>query len=234
MASPNQRGTLLFRSTLNQISGRGITLSPEDVVLLWQAVERCVHAGNADTALLAAPVQVGPVTLYPRTLGAALWWEKYGEGWFAGDTNDEIVALGWLLAHANDKKLLQSTTTKARCVAHLVTWQLKVAWHLTLTDLAWGIKRVLKGYAVDAATGKYYPTATSPDWGSVIAQLCATYHRPPDYFLWEIGDRAVSEMLEKMPPPPGVARADAEAKSGFGDFVAFKRSLVAKYEGDGA
>ena len=234
MADSVQRGRMLFRSAVDQFKASGVELSPEDVVALWEVARRCVGVAAQETALLEVPVQVGPVTLWPRTLGAALWWNKYGQKWYGGDKADELVALAWMLANGRGENLFETATNRAAVSARIFAWQVKVAWSLTLRDLADGVLRLFESYDVDAATGERFDAATEPDWGGVIAQLCATYHRKPEHFLWEMGERAAAELLEKQPPPPGVPRASAEAKSGFADFVAFKRRLAAKYAGSAA
>ena len=123
MPAENQRVSLLFQSGIDKLKAGGVDPSPSDVVRLWKVSEAVIN-GNGDgaAALLEVPVQVGSVTLWPRTIGSALWWETYGKNWFT-DPADEVLAIAWMLAIGHDENLMRTTTSKALCVARLVAWQ---------------------------------------------------------------------------------------------------------------
>lgn len=231
MPPTRQRVSLLFQSGCDQLKAAGITAEPEDVVWLWETSRRVIEGdGDVIPALLDVPVQVGAVTLWPRTIGAALWWEQYGKGWFGGkDPADEVLALAWMLAHGRDAKLFRETTKKAVAWARLLAWQLGLAASVTLNELAFGIQRLFGQVDVDAVSGETFEAASEPDWGGALAQLCATYHRKPEYFLWEIGERAAMEMMQKAPPPPGCQRPSRDSQSRYGEFVDCVNAIKAKY-----
>jgi hypothetical protein len=60
--------------------------------------------------------------------------------------------------------------------------------------------------------------------------LCATYHQKPDYFLWEIGERAAVELLTKAPPPPGVPASADKGLDGFADFHAVVNGIIKRFK----
>lgn len=228
MADSRKRQSLLFRSGIQRLRQAGIDPDPEEVVEVYEASRRCLARDDDSVPpLLNLPVKVGPVTLWPRTIGAALWWKTYGEKWFAGkDTADELVALAWLLAHANDRKLLQSLTTRRAALRRIWSWQLGLPWGLTLEQLAWGVSRLFRNEDIDADTGREYEAASPIDWGEPIARLCAIYHRPPEYFLWDVGERAAADMLKNAPPPPGCHRAEDQGDQVFRGFDTVVRRII--------
>jgi hypothetical protein len=230
MPTTRQRASLLFKSGCDKIKAAGSTAEPEDIVWLWESAKKAIEGENgAVPALLDVPVQIGAVTLWPRTIGAALWWEEYGKKWYGGNSaEDEVLALAWMLAHSRDSKLFRRTTCKAVATAHLLAWQLSMAAGVTLNALAFGIQRLFGQFDVDADSGEKIEAASEVDWGAVIAQLCATYHRPPEYYLWEIGEKVALELLSKAPPPPGCSRPSRESQAGFAEFVDVVNAIIAK------
>lgn len=228
MSKPD-RTTPLFRSGIAQCEKANAFLAPADVVRIWEAAKRCIEGGGDGVPeLLEIPVQVGPVTLWPRRIGAALWWERYGKKWYGGggSVEDEVLALAWMLAHGRDADLFRRTTSKLKCDAHLIAWQIGLAASVTLPALAWGIQKLF-GRFDETPDGATVEASTEMDWGRVVAQLCATYHQKPDYFLWEIGEGVARDMLIKSPPPPGCSRPSDESISRYGDFVAVVRDVIA-------
>lgn len=225
------RVSALYKSACAECAAAGAALLPEDYAWLWDASQRAVDCGNECPSLLEVPVRVGNVVLYPRTLGAALWWQNYGQKWYgAAEANaDEVVALAWLLAHARDKAVLEACSTRWRASAAILAWQAGLAWSVTVGELAWGIDRLFgqRDYFELDAGRKEADSASASDWGSVVARLCATYHRAPEYFLWEIGENAALELLEKAPLPDGLRREAAASGREYAEFVQIVRHLKA-------
>lgn len=210
----NPRISALFKSACAECVTAGVVLLPEDFVFIYDAAARTIDSGNECPALVEVPVKVGNVTLYPRTLGASLWWKKYGNEWYGGKADaDEVVALAWLLAHSRDRAALESCTARWRASAAILAWQIGIAWKTTVGELAWGIDRLFgqRDYFAVGNEKKELDSASSVDWGGAVARLCATYHRPPEYFLWGIGEGAAIELLEKAPLPDGTCRDSAKA-----------------------
>jgi|GEM_PF-3618288 len=234
MASPIQRTRPLYASAIARCEAAGVKLTADEYADIYEAAVRCIEGDGtgAVPALLDIPVQVGPVTLWPRTLGAALWWDRYGKKWYGGkDPADEVVALAWMLSRPKDSALFRRLTCKAAADVCIVAWQVGLASSVTLEALAWGIQRLFGRIDVDAASGAKIEAASEVDWGEVVAQLCATYHRKPEYFLWEIGEAAALELLKKAPPPPGCKRAGDDAQGRFADFAALVSRIIASKAG---
>lgn len=197
MTAAHRRTTPLYRSGIDRIKAAGFEPEADDYAEVWEAARRCIEGDGGAPALLEVPVVVGSVTLYPRRIGAALWWERYGKKWYGGSPEDEVLALAWMLAHGQDVALFRTLTTKWKCDARLIAWQMGLAASVTLPDLAWGIHRLFAQTATvgNKPDGEQFDAASEVDWGRAIARLCATYHQKPDYFLWEIGERAAVELL---------------------------------------
>lgn len=225
----NKRSGLLFQSGIAKCRSAGIEPSPDEVVEIWRAAKSAVEGDGELPALLEVPVVVGNVVLYPRTLGAALWWDRFGERWFGNGTpQDQVVALAWMLAHARKPEVFERTRRKSVAVARIVAWQFGIAASVTPAQLAWGIRKIFAhvGDAEEAPQGND-ESASEADWGGVIARLCAAYGRRPEYFLWEIGERMAAEMLEHARLPGDPAPASNESRDGFANFVRVVRKIIA-------
>lgn len=207
----------LYVSACKECAAAGVDMSPEDYAWLYDAACRAVDCGRESTFLLDPPVKVGNVTLYPQTLGAMLWWKQYGEKWFCSACDeDQVVAIAWMLSHARDKNKILAMTSRRRFIRELVKWQLGVSFRTTISELSWGIISVFGGresISVGDKNKENCPTqASSIDWGGAVARLCFYYGGNPEHYLWEIGEDAARELLEKAPRQDGTQREEEESE----------------------
>lgn len=230
MARKEARLPPLYHSGIQRIKDAGVELTPDDYVAVWEAAKRCVEGDGSLPALLETSVQIGNVTLHPRTLGAALWWDTKAKAWFEGSDSDAVIALAWMLANSNDQKLFARIKTKAQAIMAILKWQLGVASNVTLAQLAWGVTSVLnQRYVADLETGEGESLVVETDWGAVIAKLCATYHQPPEYFLWGLGERVAVELYMKAPRANGETTNRDYAAELFGDvFLPVVNGIIAR------
>lgn len=231
MRALKPRVSALYLSAVAECKTAG-ELLPEEYAWLYDAATRAIDVGNECPALLEVPVSVGNVVLYPLTIGAKIWWKTYGQKWWGEQADaDAVVSQAWLLAHSRDSRMFERLTSRPRCALAIMAWQLGIARRVTVAELAWGISRLFghKDY-VDVSMPGEDPrmeereAAGSADWGALVARLCATYHRPPEYFLWQIGEPAACELLRKAPLPPGMKR-DEEPDAGLEEFRAIVRRI---------
>ncbi len=210
-----ERVSLLFKAGVKKCIDAGCVLEPEDYVWIHEAAKKAIDGtGREVPALLEMPVRVGNVTLYPRTIGAGIWWESYGKKWFGDAPETEVVALAWVLNMGRSPEYFHALTSKSKAMAAFMAWQLRLAWSVTPTELAHGIDMLFDHKDLvqfdSPNERKEADSASSADWGQTIAILCATYHRPPEYFLWEIGEQAALDLLRDAPPPPGCERPSTD------------------------
>jgi hypothetical protein len=197
------RVTPLFLSSVQECKDAGVELAPEEIVWIYHAADKVTgESGNQCPPLLEIPVCVGKLTLYPLTIGALMWWQNYGGKWYRGDKEMEIVAIGYCMAEGRNPGAFASMTNKARADAALIAWQVSDCFAITLKELKWAIERVdgqLDYAEIDSPNEHTGKASTSDDWGVIIAQLCATYHQPPEYFLWRISESASTELYRNIP-----------------------------------
>jgi hypothetical protein len=222
--------TAAYLSAVAECQYAGAKLLPEDYVWLYHASQRAVGVHEGDCPqLVEVPVIVGNVTLWPITMGARMWWKAHGEGWYAGQGETEVIAVAYCMANGRDADFLETVATKSRADASLVKWQLGTSSACTVAELAWGIDKVngqidYVDIVTKAMSRKLY---SATDWGDVIARLCATYQRPPEYFLWQIGERAAIEMLDKAPLPAGYDRGkDAGITQAMREFKEITKHII--------
>jgi hypothetical protein len=216
----------LYESACAECSEAGAILTPSDYAWLYDAARRVVDFGSESPLLLEVPVKVGNVVLYPRTIGSGVWWDRNGQRWFGGGSGDadETVALAWSLSNARRPDVFEWASSKWKAEASILKWSLGVASRVTVGDLAWGIVRLFGQMDVvdissPNAAKVEIPSSSESDWGTVVARLCATYHRPPEDFLWKMSDTAAVELFRKSPLPDGThPGADADAAKRLGEF----------------
>lgn len=226
------RLSALYQSACKECEAAGVDLSPEDYAWLYDASRRVIDDGNECPALLQVPVSIGNVTLYPRTIGASLWWDNYGEKWYGTASKEQhVVALAWMLAHSHDSGLFSRLESKWKADAAILAWSVKVAARITPADLAWGVDRLF-GQVDYVETDDGIRREDSPgaaDWGAAIARLCAAYGRRPEYFLWEIDETLCATLLKNAPLPNGTQPgADADASRRLAEFREIVRTIKAK------
>lgn len=226
------RAIALYNSACAECKAGGADLAPDDYAWLWDAAQRAIDSGHYAPDFIEPPVVVGNVTLYPRTIGAWIWWKNYGLDWYGnGSDEDQIVALAWMLANAKDAAMFERMTSKWRCTAAILGWQLKVAASVTFGELAWGITKVFGGRdPVESGSGEKQGDAylaSSVDWGEIVARLCSAYHQRPEYFLWQIGENVAMEMLKNIPAENGRRHEDDEMKA-FAEFREVVRVIKAR------
>lgn len=219
----------MFESAVAELGQKGATLEPHEYVVLYHAAEKTL--GDECPAFIEIPVVVGNVTLWPLTIGAALWWKEKGDAWYGDDKSASVLALAYVMAHSKDAEAFKRLSTKGRADWHLVAWQATIGTSCTLSQLAWGIDKVLGQYdwvEINSVNERKVQAASATDWGDIIAKLCAAYHQPPEYFLWGLSEKASMELLAKAPSPFEGKTEDVQKQQAMAEFFELKRHYMNK------
>lgn len=229
MRTAKPRVNLLYLSAINECRDAGVVLEPDDYIWLHFAASRASGAMDYETpAFIEIPVVVGNVTLWPMTIGALCWWEQFGKQWYEGDNAAEVLAIAFCMAHGKSPEQFQGMTTKGRADLALVKWQTCI--NATLSQMAWGIDKVngQTDYVfIDSPNEVKSKSPSAVDWGDIIAKLCATYHQPPEHFLWRLSESAALELLAKAPAPFGYEKdSDGEKSRAFAEFREVVRHII--------
>jgi len=223
----------LYNAACEECKAAGVDLSPADYAWLYDAAKRAVESGNDCPVFLEVPITVGNVTLYPRTLRSALWWEKCGSEWYGKERKEsQVVALAWSLAHSHDVAIFDKADQKWKADAFILAWTLKLAASVTPAELAWAVDRLF-GQVDYVLTGdgkaELLACSSELDWGAFISRLCAAYHRKPEYFFSEISENVLAELAKNAPLPNGMTRqSDADASKRFVEFREVVKAIKSK------
>jgi hypothetical protein len=236
MYAKKPKATPLFLAAVDEIKNAGIELAPDEIVWLYQVAEEAIHGHDCGVpAYLQMPVQVGNCTLYPKTIGAGIWYEHFARSWFNSEPESELLCIAFMLAHSNDAETFKGLTSKAAASAAMLAWQIGLSTSCTLEQLAWGVNRVLGQHDyVEINTpnerAEKFPIVT--DWGDIIARLSATYHQPPEYFVWQASEAMALDMLAKIPKHLGGPDEDPVKKRNLATFFEVKNYLKRRRDGN--
>lgn len=198
----------LFRASIRELAETGVTPDAEETVWLYHSAERVLDgSGLSCPALLEVPVRVRSVILWPMTIGARLWWQRFAERWYGAEDAPALLALAFAHAHARRARIFNKLRAKPAADIALIAWQVSRARDCTLAELAWGIERLAGAFDdVEFDSPNYiepdrHRIASAADWGDIVAKVCAAYSYTPEYVLWRLSDRACLELLRKAPTP---------------------------------
>ena len=206
------RAKLLYLSAVDRCQTGGAILTAEDYIWLYEASKKVTRedARNCPN-FLDATVNVHGLILYPMTIGAMCWWRQYGEGFFAGGNESEILAIAYCMARAKNPEAFASLNSKSAASTALVAWQLGIPAKCTLAELSWGIDRVqgnrdpVEIHSVNQAAINH----SAADWGELVARLCMLTGYTPDYVLWQLSEKAALELLDRSPEIKGSDKSEA-------------------------
>lgn len=171
------------RQHLKELRQRGIELTDDEILWIVELCERVIKPDSRGDilALCGFGTQVGATktTLYPLTIGAAIWLQECADEWFADNPSRSFYALAWALAHGRDKDAMEQAFMNADDASRLIR---KWARGLTCTvkELEQAIDRILK--TSDDDTG----TTDRPDidWARILTEIEAATGMPAQHWLW--------------------------------------------------
>jgi hypothetical protein len=220
----------LFLNAVEEVKASGYTPTPDEVVWLHELAKICVDGFDASCPVyLQQPVTVGNCTLYPKTIGAGLWYEKAAK-WYEGDSLAELMCIGFMLAHSRDKETFERLDSKAKTDLAIVRWQLFLSCSCTVEQIAWAINKVLgqHEYANLDSPNEVQKFASVTDWGDIICRLSGHYKQTPEYFIWQCSEGQALDMLAKSVKQDGTDADDMIKKRHVINFFELKRHLKSK------
>lgn len=181
-----RRAVALYEGAVRECQAAGVELAAMDYADLWGLAREAVGVDRDGTPRFLAPdVTVADgVVLHCATVGCMLWWEEYGAPTFEGNPREEVIGQAWMLANATDEALFRRTTKPEAVRKAVRRWAWKIPWHVTPTDLAWGVAAVLGSPDVPA-DARVRTDPSSLQWGELVAGLARDYHVDPSVVAWQ-------------------------------------------------
>lgn len=188
----------LFLSAVEELKRRGVEPTPSEIAWLYEASRHAIGETRECPRWVDPDVWVGGIVLHGLTVGAILWWEKYGSPLYAaGPETDRLCAWAWLLHHANDRKYLARHVSGFSIRTAVFAFVVGLPWRVTLGDIAWAVAAALGDGRIEVGprpSGRVAKGASAIEWGETVAWLSHEYKRPPEDFLWGMDMAEVAEL----------------------------------------
>jgi hypothetical protein len=219
----------LFLNAVEEVKASGYTPTPDEIVWLYELAKICVDGFDASCPVyLQQPVTIGNCTLYPKTIGGGLWYEKAAQ-WYEGDTVAELMCIGFMLAHSRDQATFERLDSKGKTDLAIVKWQVGLSCSCTIEQIGWAVSRVLgqSEYANIESPNEVKKMPSAIDWGDIICRLSAHYKQAPEYFIWQCSEAQALDMLSKL-SQDNAGNDDPVKKRHTINFFELKRHLKSK------
>ncbi|NLE66055.1 MAG: hypothetical protein GX608_01375, partial [Lentisphaerae bacterium] len=118
---------LMAADAIAELRRDGIEVLPEDVLWLNHLAGKVIRPTAADElTMLDPPVPCGNVLLWPLSIGARIWLERYGRPWFSGAGDMETLAIAYAMAHSRQPDKLNELKSRLRAHLRVATWSLRL------------------------------------------------------------------------------------------------------------
>jgi len=213
----------LAEETIADLRRDGIECTPEDILWLNHAAGKVIRPTPADElTMLDPPVPCGNVLLWPLSIGARIWLDRYGKPWFLGTGDMEILAVAFAMAHSRKPTMLEELTSRLKAHVRVAFWAMRLK--ATMAELNRAIALARTPEDIDLVNipfeGERAPRLAA-DYGDVVAQLCHFFGETPEYWFWRVSEEYCTAMLGKI---AGVLPAEYRADGASSKFV-----MLSKY-----
>jgi hypothetical protein len=215
---PNEN--ILFQTALNDLKDKDVTLTPDEVVWLYQTAERAMNRHSRELPrFVDVPVVAHGITFWPLSLRAYFWLQDVASAWYEG-TVMEVPALGFAMAHSKDIGIFNELTTKAKTTAKILAWFSLGAGLLTIKELAHVVDMVSEQkqyYDISTPNAVKKDAASSTNWSECIAIVSGCYHIDPERVLSLSAD-AFDDLLRNAHTPFGGGKDSNQQSAEYKEF----------------
>jgi len=202
----------LFDSGIKQLAKDGVDPTADEVVWLYVLAEKVIKPDvGSGVSFFDAPIRVGSVLLFPLSIQASIWIDRYAKDWWKTDPRKDLLAVTFAMVHSKSKDIFQQMTERRSAWRKIRRWAF---WNLSVSY------KQLRDVMIDilgdndyVAIGEQKKEIEAPEWGEVISMLCGAYHLPPETFLYEYSVSTVLQMLKNMPNATGERPSNESVKS---------------------
>lgn len=190
----------LAEETIQDLRRDGIECTPEEIIWLNHLAGKVVRPTPADElTMLDPPVPCGNVLLWPLSIGARIWLDRYGKPWFLGTGDMATLVIAYAMAHSRDPVMLEALTSRLKAHFNVALWATRITASMAEVNQAIALARTPED--VDLINipfdGERTPRLAA-DYGDVVAQLCHYFGQTPAYWLWESSEDYCAAMLGKI------------------------------------
>lgn len=232
----------LFHSAIRELEKLDVTPTPEETVWLHHMACKAVTPEHGEAPMFCEfPVKVGRVWLYPLSIQASIWLERYAYKWWGHrDTSMDTLAMAYAMAHACKEKAFDTLTSKIKASVTIRAWaisnlfcsyrRLRQAVDMVLGDT----DHVIIGDETEKPANNHHIDGSQ--WGGLVAMLCGSYHLPPEHFLYRISANTCAGMIRNAPTPMGYVKPDIDSTEvrAFMEFRAVVKEIKQRHENDNA
>ena len=176
-------------------TGHALTVQDFDDVWAINEIARKIAKPDIDDTLdiLAMPLTVRGLTLYPLSLGAAKWLDDVAAVWFSDNPLLWNLCVAYTASRTCLPEDLWAIATRREARKAICRW-----WrHLDCSyqELAVALDKLLG--LEERSEQDETREREAADYGPVVALLCREYGQSPQYWMWDAAIDEVATMLQQ-------------------------------------